>query len=286
MWLWKSERPFKSRGTLPRRSAFTLVELLVVIGIISVLIAILMSAVKTAREAANRVKCANNLRQVGLAMRMYINENRGWTAFAPNYGLWELPRGSPLKADNPYAYWGIAYMPYISRLDPSAFRSGVGSLATENALGQSRSLFRCPSNRYMDIDPGYSDVEMAATYGLNWFVAHEPGDLGVILRGRNTTKIRDTANFIVAQDAFEHLLEGNGDLLTNIRVNPDLTQYAVDPINITQYRYVARAPIAVKEYYRHNKWCNVLWLDGHVSGVYESDGKNVPIEWYTGVPFH
>lgn len=285
MRLRKIEDRFANRRRSGRPAGFTLVELLVVIGIIGVLVAILVPALKTAREAANRTKCASNLRQVGLAMRMYINDNRGWTAFAPNYGLWELPRGTPLKADDPYAYWGIAYMPYISRLDPSAFRSSSGSLATENALANSRSLFRCPSNRYMDIDPGYSDVAMPATYGLNWFVTHQPGDFSPIPRGRNTTKIRDTSAFIVAHDAFEHLLEGNGDFLTNIRItNPDVPSYTADSINITQYRYEPRAPIAVQEYYRHNKSCNVLWLDGHVSGVAQSDGKNIPIEWYTGFP--
>jgi prepilin-type N-terminal cleavage/methylation domain-containing protein/prepilin-type processing-associated H-X9-DG protein len=73
-----------------RRDGFTLVELLVVIGILVVLIAILLPALSRARQSALRVACSSNLRQIGVALVAYTSEHRGWYP-APAFGSAALP---------------------------------------------------------------------------------------------------------------------------------------------------------------------------------------------------
>ena len=104
-----------------RRSAFTLIELLVVIAIIAVLIALLLPAVQAAREAARRIQCTNNLKQLGLAMHNYQS------------GVNTLPQGMNGDA---WGTWLMAVLPYIEQ--PSLFNAW-------NSMGNNSGL------------PGYVD---------------------------------------------------------------------------------------------------------------------------------
>ena len=118
-----------------RRRGFTLVELLVVIGIIALLISVLLPALSRARDNANRVACLSNLRQLSMAFLMYVNQNKGHYPSASPFE--PAPYGRPRRPDD-WLFW----QPNPPRdINQSAIAPYVGT--KDDSF---RALLRCPSD--------------------------------------------------------------------------------------------------------------------------------------------
>ncbi len=137
---------------MPKRCGFTLVELLVVIAIIGILIALLLPAVQAAREAARRMQCSNNLKQIGLALHGYHAAHR---CFPPG-GITEGYCGAKSLTN-----WAICILPYLEqktlydRYDMSAFNEDLGENDGNKEVREADvAVFNCPS------DIGASELEV------------------------------------------------------------------------------------------------------------------------------
>lgn len=153
-----------------KRFGFTLVELLVVIAIIGVLVALLLPAVQYAREAARRMSCANNLKQLGLGFHLHQDALRS----LPHAGIdsWQnTPRfinGAGATGDLQWAGWGYQVLPYIEQqqIHSGTGRSGGGGNGDLDrrivAISTAIPIFYCPTRR-----PPKPLPAIAAWYPIN-----------------------------------------------------------------------------------------------------------------------
>ncbi len=170
---------------LHRRSGFTLIELLVVIAIIAVLIALLLPAVQAAREAARRIQCTNNLKQLGLSLANYESANNCYPSadiFGTNNGLCS---GFGFGNNCQNTPWFVLMLPYVEQASLyNAFNASIG-VEGPSLLGYfvnstveitKIASFQCPS----DNQQTFSIAVLAALAGLsgpNWQISK--GNYGV-----------------------------------------------------------------------------------------------------------
>ncbi len=268
---------------MDRRRGFTLIELLVVIAIIALLLAILLPALDAAKQKAMDIKCTSHMRQIGLALMLYIDDNDGAMPWVGNDRLdrmmnrysWYDPATGQLRGMNdPEAYWGIHLLKYM----------------------KSREMFGCPAFKDVAVElmyPGANPMLInEAAYGLNAYTTN-----------RNATEIRLPANFIYCTDHVEPRVDDNSDdMFFNSGPGTwNVTRHRPGgvPDRMKEYRGIFRHSIKFNDEFRTGGKAGVLWLDGHVTWLQETLGeRNAPVpsnpqqppingpdvsqSWYTG----
>jgi prepilin-type N-terminal cleavage/methylation domain-containing protein/prepilin-type processing-associated H-X9-DG protein len=149
-----------------KKAGFTLVELLVVIAIIGVLVGLLLPAVQSAREAARRMSCSNNLKQLGLALHNYHDTNKSFPPGAV-WGVGKAPHTLPY-----HHTWLVMVLPYMEQQPLYDSINKRLPIWGQPAVSNQVEMLRCPSDdgrRDLSETSDIAVTNYAGSEGYHWW---------------------------------------------------------------------------------------------------------------------
>lgn len=152
----------RRRSRVPLAGGFTLVELLVVLGIVGILVALMLPAVQAAREAARKVQCQNHLRQIGMALHNYESALR---TLPPGCMQWRPWRGSTLLKNMAWSALILPYMEESNLHHMVDFDYAFDHPRNVNAAKTRVSVYLCPSAIDKPTLSGRAKTDYAGLYG-------------------------------------------------------------------------------------------------------------------------
>jgi prepilin-type N-terminal cleavage/methylation domain-containing protein/prepilin-type processing-associated H-X9-DG protein len=231
----------RTRGSSP--NGFTLIELLVVIAVIAVLAALLIPGLASAKQAGRRAACMSNLRQVGIAICAYADENEGQIPYGPQAPPFTSPANLYPSTGAPTSLLSLQ----------SGLPAGLGLLLEHHLAGQPKVLFCPATDQPMDIE-----AELAK-------VGHNQAQGSFYYRHGGNTQLSDTPGTTNAQAHLQ--LDNLGSNRNGLPIRalaldtiflcpPDLESFNVKPRTHHQRRFA-----------------NVLYADGSVVSPRNQDSR-------------
>ena len=238
-----------------RNAAFTLIEVLVVISIIALLMGILAPVLNLARKLSRSTVCQSNLRQLGIALKVYATKYDGY--MMPNY-----------EPENETYWWGRKLTTGIDH------KKGFIWPCLRNELAEN-SVFECPSQKYgtyrlQGKPPSEPDdlKWITSTYGYNGYYLSPPKSPWQNIRHRPWQKeetVKTPASVIAFADTMLSRTNDGRSLENNAMVDPpqilsaDKTQWQLNHFPTTSFR--------------HNGKVNIVFVDGHCFSTGIEEGQ-------------